>query len=83
MTGADTARRLKEFACNFAPPRKGRYVNNPAIADESGVIAVPPPVRDDLKVVAGAAVVVVGAGFALTTLINRKRVRRKEPQQND
>jgi glyoxylase-like metal-dependent hydrolase (beta-lactamase superfamily II) len=83
MTGADTARRLKEFACNFAPPRKGRYVNNPAIADESGVIAVPPPVRDDLKVVAGAVVVVVGAGFALTTLINRKRVRRKEPQQND
>lgn len=55
ILGANTARRLKEFARNFQPPAHGRYVNNPAICDESGVLAVPPPATDYVKIAAGTA----------------------------
>ncbi|MGI8640928.1 MAG: MBL fold metallo-hydrolase [Pyrinomonadaceae bacterium] len=64
---ADTAQRLKEFARNFQPPPKGRYVNSPAITDESGVVALPPPVTDYVRITAGA----VAAGVIVTALIKR------------
>ena len=74
IIGAFTAQKLKEFARNFKPPQKGRYVKSPAIADETGVISVPPPVPDNVKVVASAAAA-VGAGFALAGLIRRRDSR--------
>jgi glyoxylase-like metal-dependent hydrolase (beta-lactamase superfamily II) len=42
---------LQELARNFdwvALPQRGRYVRRPAIADESGVVEVPPAVSDPL-----------------------------------
>jgi len=66
---ADTARQLKDFARNFQPPRKGRYVNSPAIADERGVVALPPPVTDTVKIVAAAA----AAGIIVTALMRKSR----------
>ncbi|MBA2737927.1 MAG: MBL fold metallo-hydrolase [Pyrinomonadaceae bacterium] len=68
---ANTARQLKEYARNFQPPRKGRYVNSPAIADERGVVALPPPVTDTVKIVAGAA----AAGVIVTALMRKNRRR--------
>jgi hypothetical protein len=73
ISGVDTAQRLKEFARNFEPPRKGRYANNPAIADERGVIAVPPPVTDTVKIAAGA----IAAGILVTTLVGRRQTKQK------
>jgi glyoxylase-like metal-dependent hydrolase (beta-lactamase superfamily II) len=70
----DTAQRLKEFARNFQPPPKGRYVNAPAIADESGVISVPPPVTDPLKIAFGATTA-VAAGVVITKLARRNKRR--------
>ncbi|MDQ3131329.1 MAG: MBL fold metallo-hydrolase [Acidobacteriota bacterium] len=67
INDADTARQLKEFARNFQPPRKGRYVNSPAVTDERGVIALPPPETDTVKIVAGIA----AAGIVVTALIRR------------
>jgi glyoxylase-like metal-dependent hydrolase (beta-lactamase superfamily II) len=58
---------LRTLARDFdtlAVPRHGRYVNEPAIADENGVVSVPPPVRDPLPGILmgiGAAVVVGAA----------------------
>ena len=67
ISGAETARQLKEYAYQFEPPRKGRYVDDPAIADESGVIALPPPVTDNVKIAAAA----VAAGLIVTALMRR------------
>jgi hypothetical protein len=42
---------LHDLARNFerlAVPSHGRYVRQPALADETGVVAVPPPVPDPL-----------------------------------
>lgn len=34
-----------------AMPQRGRYVRQPALADEHGVVEVPPPVSDPLPIV--------------------------------
>ena len=54
-------------------PRSGRYVSEPAIADERGVVSVPPPVPDPLpKIVAGVAIAaVVGAMLASSSRRHR------------
>ena len=68
----NTAERLKEFAENFTPPAHGRYVNQPAIADESGVVSVPPPVADPVRnVIIGASA--IGGGLLLAKILKRRK----------
>lgn len=69
IKGANTARRLKEFARNFTVPPKGRYVETPAVTDERGVVAVPPPATDFLKIAAGT----VAAAVIVTTLARQNK----------
>lgn len=46
----------------LAVPRGGRYVGEPALADERGVIAIPPPVPDPWpRIVAGVGLALVAA----------------------
>ena len=72
----NTAQQLKEFARNFDVPRKGRYVKSPAIADERGVVALPPPATDTVKVASAA----VAAGIIVAAIIRRNR---KESKRNE
>jgi hypothetical protein len=75
MSGSKLTRALDALADHFrewAVPQKGRYVREPAIADEQGVRHVPPPVPDPApKIAAGVA---IGAALALFLL---RRSRRK------
>jgi glyoxylase-like metal-dependent hydrolase (beta-lactamase superfamily II) len=51
MRGERMLNDLHDLARNFerlAVPSHGRYVRQPALADETGVVAVPPPVPDPL-----------------------------------
>ncbi len=67
MRGEELRRELDRLATHFGQymPADGRYVRRPAVADERGVVSVPPPVPDPLpKVLAGLAV----AGVALALL---------------
>ena len=59
-----------------AVPRKGRYVNRPALADEGGVLAVPPPVPDPLPKIALIGVAIASAIIA-TRLLTQKSDRGK------
>lgn len=72
ISGADTAARLKSFARNFNIPKHGRYVNEPAIADENGIVALPPPVADPVRqmLIGGA---IVAGGAAAFGLLKRRR----------
>lgn len=72
IKGAETARRLKEFAENFAPPPKGRYVNEPAVADENGIVALPPPVADPIRQIVIGTAIVAAAGLLFTRLKKRR-----------
>jgi glyoxylase-like metal-dependent hydrolase (beta-lactamase superfamily II) len=58
MRGPTMRRELLELAANFARvavPRRGRYVGDPAVADETGVRRVPPPAAAEVLVGAAAA----------------------------
>jgi glyoxylase-like metal-dependent hydrolase (beta-lactamase superfamily II) len=64
MTGPGVPEEFRRFAANFRPPRKGRYVREPARADEGGVVGLPPPVPDPLpKVVAGVGLALAAGGL--------------------
>ncbi len=72
ISGANTAQLLKEFAQNFTAPKHGRYVNQPAITDEKGIVALPPPVADPVRqVLIGAGALAVG-GLFLRKLSKRR-----------
>jgi glyoxylase-like metal-dependent hydrolase (beta-lactamase superfamily II) len=70
IKSANTARQLNEFARNFTAPPKGRYVETPAITDERGVVAVPPPATDYLKIAAGGT---VAAAVIVTALARQNK----------
>jgi glyoxylase-like metal-dependent hydrolase (beta-lactamase superfamily II) len=68
---------LDDLARNFerlAVPEQGRYVGQPALADETGVIAVPPPVPDPVARIA------VGVGVGLVIAAALRRSSRQQDQ---
>ena len=74
LEGEAMLRDLHALARNFsrrAVPAEGRYVHQPAVFDENGVVAVPPPVADRLpRVLLG-----VGLGLMLTGVLSRRQRR--------
>jgi glyoxylase-like metal-dependent hydrolase (beta-lactamase superfamily II) len=70
LSGAQMRRDLHRLAREFdrvAVPAHGRYVGRPAIADERGVVSVPPPVSDPLPRILMA----IGLGLLVATAIRR------------
>ncbi|RTQ46591.1 MBL fold metallo-hydrolase [Hymenobacter gummosus] len=69
MRGAVLQRELTELAQHFrelAVPAAGRYVDAPAVADESGVRAVPPPAHDArLPWILGGLAATIGLGIGI------------------
>jgi glyoxylase-like metal-dependent hydrolase (beta-lactamase superfamily II) len=65
MRGERLERGLRHLAANFAEkavPSRGRYVRQPAMADRTGVLFVPPPVPDVVgRTVAGFAAAAIAA----------------------
>lgn len=57
---------------DLAKPEQGRYVAAPAVADESGVVSVPPPVSDRFPAMMGALAVATAMGIFIT-LDKRRR----------
>ncbi len=68
----DAADQLAEFARNFRPPAHGRYVRQPALTDETGIIALPPPVPDPVRQTIIGASIVIGVGLLITRLMKRR-----------
>ena len=68
LRGREMLANLHELARNFerlAVPARGRYVGQPAVADESGVVLVPPPVPDPLpRILLGIGIAMI-AGAVL------------------
>lgn len=72
IKGGETARQLTELASGFQPPKKGRYVNQPAITDETGIIFVPPPVPDPVRQIMMGAIIGAAAGLLIKQISNRR-----------
>ena len=64
LRGEEMRRALHELAEDFARvavPKRGRYVGNPALADERGVVSVPPSTRAEMNTI----LLGLGAAFAV------------------
>lgn len=73
MNRPTVPRELQDFADTFAPPKHGRYVPEPAVANKHGVVYQPPKPPDPLpKVAAG----VVASVFLLASVVYRNRYRK-------
>lgn len=74
ITEGNVANRFAQFAARFTPPSKGRYVRQPAITDERGIVRLPPPAPDSLpKVVAATVGVVALTGAAVVYAMRRNK----------
>jgi glyoxylase-like metal-dependent hydrolase (beta-lactamase superfamily II) len=83
MYGEELTSGLQNLTLHFdelAVPRTGRYVEEPAIADATGVVSVPPPVVDPLTTTLVTVGVAALAGTALMLAL-RKRNRRSSEQE--
>ena len=68
MEGDQIATELRRFTESFTPPRRGRYVGSPPVADEGGVEELPPPAHDRYMWRAAAVV-----GLLLLVLARQRR----------
>jgi glyoxylase-like metal-dependent hydrolase (beta-lactamase superfamily II) len=78
MRGSVLATHLQELAERFdelARPSRGRYVDQPAITDRSGIVALPPKPTDPLIKIAAVA------GVALAAMAVMKFRRKSEEEQ--
>jgi glyoxylase-like metal-dependent hydrolase (beta-lactamase superfamily II) len=69
ISGVEASAGLRALAENFdivARPRRGRYVHQPAVADERGVIALPPPISPPVPKVLIATAILGAAWLALS-----------------
>jgi len=78
MRGPHAMRQLERLARKWPAPGHGRYVPEPVVADQNGIVYLPPPATDPLPKIAmgvGAATVAAVAG---TSILLRRRgdVRR-------
>lgn len=85
ISGSDVPRAVAEFARRFDPPAHGRYVPQPAEADERGIVSVPPPVADPIArrmaAAAGLAAVAWLATRAATATRRRPGARGPSPRR--
>jgi hypothetical protein len=70
IAGDRVASELRSFIECFTPPRRGRYVGSPPVADEEGVEELPPSVPDPY------ARRFAGAAIALAAILAIARWRR-------
>lgn len=69
---------LVQFFDEIAVPAQGRYVNNPAVMDDSGVVSLPEPVSMVNNKVLITAGLVTFAGLAALALNKRKKKKRSK-----
>lgn len=73
MNGPKLAGEFRLFASAFTPPPHGRYVTNPAITDEHGIVSVPPPPPDPLPTFIAASGAAVLSGVTTAALVRGLR----------
>ncbi|MGI8435742.1 MAG: MBL fold metallo-hydrolase [Chthoniobacterales bacterium] len=73
MSNPDLPARLERFADRFRAPRKGRYVREAAVTDETGVVALPPAPFDPVPFATAASLIVGGIALGAGYLEKQRR----------
>ena len=86
LRGEEMRVALRELALGFdeiARPSHGRYVDQPAVADESGTVSVPPSVVDPVWMIGGGLALGILAGLMVRSATNglgTARVKQRSTQ---
>jgi glyoxylase-like metal-dependent hydrolase (beta-lactamase superfamily II) len=78
MSGPRAARQLRELARNFPAPERGRYVQEPARADASGIVYTPPAAGRAWPKIAAAAGIAAAIVIAARKLEGRGHTERPD-----
>jgi glyoxylase-like metal-dependent hydrolase (beta-lactamase superfamily II) len=76
MGGPEALRGLQRLASDINAPTRGRYVHGTVEIDEDGVVALPPPPADPVKLTA-TAVALGGAAVGLGVYLRRRQENRR------
>ena len=74
VSGAELRDGLAELVENWeavALPKRGRYLRQPAVMDEDGIVSLPPRVIDPVTTILAAAAVAAVAGLAVSAMRRR------------
>lgn len=71
MASDEARHQLWNLANDFPAPRHGRYVSEPPVTNEEGVVYLPPPAPDPVKKVMIATAIAITAGAVFTTLMRK------------
>jgi len=74
ISGTGVATDLRDFARRLTPPRRGRYVGSPPLADERGIEWLPPPVPDPYARVAASGAAIAAGAFLFVAA--RRKTKR-------
>lgn len=83
MSGDDVPDLLSRFAQGYTGPRSGRYVENPALADEQGLYFVPPAPRDPVPLYAAGVALAIGGLLLVNARSRRSRSMSKMPDSGE
>lgn len=73
MQSPDLATEIEIFARQFRGPRHGRYVREPALVDEEGIVSLPPAPFDPVPFATAAGLIAVGIALGSGYLDNERR----------
>ncbi|WP_299820790.1 MBL fold metallo-hydrolase [uncultured Pontibacter sp.] len=84
MKGDELLQQLEDLVKNFwvkAVPKYGRYVHEPAVTDERGIVSLPPAVNNTVPKVLAVAGAVALAGLCWMAIRKRNETHRQHGQQ--
>ena len=76
ISDTEAPARLERFARRFRPPRRGRYVRQPARVNDDGIVSVPPAPFDPVPLATAASLIAVGVALGAGYLDFTERRRR-------
>jgi glyoxylase-like metal-dependent hydrolase (beta-lactamase superfamily II) len=76
MSGGKAVIQLGELASHFPRPEQGRYVREPAVTDERGVVSLPPKPADALPGMAVGLGIAAAAGAMFAMAAQRRKRKR-------
>ena len=79
MFGEKAYRQLEDLAWHFPMPSHGRYVNEPARTDDSGIVSLPPPAPDAFPIIATGLGLAAVTAAMLAIAARRRKQRNTEP----
>jgi hypothetical protein len=72
MQGQEATQQLEDLADAWPAPNEGRYVEEPAVTDQNGIVSLPPKPFDPIATTFYGTAAVLGAAGVLAVLKKKR-----------